>query len=414
MKTNFKFIERSRIFIIFSLVLILISIWFFLGPKSVKLGVFTPRGFNLGVDFQGGIVHQVMVYSGISQDKIRELAVSSGLGNEIQNIIISDEKKIGSSTSYLIKTIISEQDQAEIDKDPNMTSAKFIENKTIKLYNSIFKEKGETYELSGEELTKAIKVFGDENIPGEIIDLRTGDKRVVKNAVRESQNVISPQYSKGLRFKSVMLVLFVLCILLAYVTIRFKIQYSLGAILALIHDTIIMLGFISFFKLELDMTVLAAIMTLIGYSINDTIVVFDRVRENFTIMKESSSVKIIDVSINQTLSRTIMTSVTTLLATIALLLFAGDKIRGFSLVLTVGILVGTYSSVFIASPIVHIWDVLFSKRRIKEDKKIDNLEKSALENKDDVVDSQKVSSTIGDSSSAISKKMLKKLSGKKK
>ncbi|MBP7554480.1 MAG: hypothetical protein KA885_13720, partial [Spirochaetes bacterium] len=114
MKTNFKFIERSRIFIIFSLVLILISIWFFLGPKSVKLGVFTPRGFNLGVDFQGGIVHQVMVYSGISQDKIRELAVSSGLGNEIQNIIISDEKKIGSSTSYLIKTIISEQDQAEI------------------------------------------------------------------------------------------------------------------------------------------------------------------------------------------------------------------------------------------------------------------------------------------------------------
>ncbi|HNZ26349.1 MAG TPA: protein translocase subunit SecF [Spirochaetota bacterium] len=417
MKTNFKFIERSRVFLIFSLVLILVSMWFFLGPKNVNLGVFTPRGFNLGVDFQGGIVHQVMIYSGISQDKIRELAVSSGLGNEIQNIIIPDEKKIGSSTSYLIKTIISEQDQEEIDKDPNMTSLKFVENRTTKFYTSIYEETRESYELTGEELAKAIKVYGEENIPGEIKELRTADKRVVKNAVKESQNVISPQYSKGLRFKSVMLVIFVFLILLTYVAFRFKIQYSVGAILALVHDTLIMLGFISFFRLELDMTVLAAIMTLIGYSINDTIVVFDRVRENFTIMKESSSVRIINVSINQTLSRTIMTSLTTLLATVSLLLFAGDKIRGFSLVLTVGIIVGTYSSIFIASPIVNIWDSLFSKKKTKKekkDKKIGGAEKSVLESKDDGVESQKTSSTTGGSGSAISKKMLKKLSGKKK
>ncbi|HOF01237.1 MAG TPA: protein translocase subunit SecF [Spirochaetota bacterium] len=418
MKTNFKFIERSRVFLIFSLVLILISMWFFLGPKNVNLGVFTPRGFNLGVDFQGGIVHQVMIYSGISQDKIRELAVSSGLGNEIQNIIIPDEKKIGSSTSYLIKTIISEQDQEEIDKDPNMTSLKFVENRTNKFYTSIYEETRESYELTGEELAKAIKVYGEENIPGEIKELRTADKRVVKNAVKESQNVISPQYSKGLRFKSVMLVIFVFLILLTYVAFRFKIQYSVGAILALVHDTLIMLGFISFFRLELDMTVLAAIMTLIGYSINDTIVVFDRVRENFTIMKEASPVRIINVSINQTLSRTIMTSLTTLLATVSLLLFAGDKIRGFSLVLTVGIIVGTYSSIFIASPIVNIWEFLFSRKKKikkeKKDKKIISTEKSVSENKDDGVESQKTSSTTGGSGSAISKKMLKKLSGKKK
>ncbi|HQJ05885.1 MAG TPA: protein translocase subunit SecF [Spirochaetota bacterium] len=418
MKTNFKFIERSRVFLIFSLVLILISMWFFLGPKNVNLGVFTPRGFNLGVDFQGGIVHQVMIYSGISQDKIRELAVSSGLGNEIQNIIIPDEKKIGSSTSYLIKTIISEQDQEEIDKDPNMTSLKFVENRTNKFYTSIYEETRESYELTGEELAKAIKVYGEENIPGEIKELRTADKRGVKNAVKESQNVISPQYSKGLRFKSVMLVIFVFLILLTYVAFRFKIQYSVGAILALVHDTLIMLGFISFFRLELDMTVLAAIMTLIGYSINDTIVVFDRVRENFTIMKEASPVRIINVSINQTLSRTIMTSLTTLLATVSLLLFAGDKIRGFSLVLTVGIIVGTYSSIFIASPIVNIWEFLFSRKKKikkeKKDKKIISTEKSVSENKDDGVESQKTSSTTGGSGSAISKKMLKKLSGKKK
>jgi len=392
--------------------------WFFLGPKNVNLGVFTPRGFNLGVDFQGGIVHQVMIYSGISQDKIRELAVSSGLGNEIQNIIIPDEKKIGSSTSYLIKTIISEQDQEEIDKDPNMTSLKFVENRTNKFYTSIYEETRESYELTGEELAKAIKVYGEENIPGEIKELRTADKRVVKNAVKESQNVISPQYSKGLRFKSVMLVIFVFLILLTYVAFRFKIQYSVGAILALVHDTLIMLGFISFFRLELDMTVLAAIMTLIGYSINDTIVVFDRVRENFTIMKEASPVRIINVSINQTLSRTIMTSLTTLLATVSLLLFAGDKIRGFSLVLTVGIIVGTYSSIFIASPIVNIWEFLFSRKKKikkeKKDKKIISTEKSVSENKDDGVESQKTSSTTGGSGSAISKKMLKKLSGKKK
>ncbi|MCB1737038.1 MAG: protein translocase subunit SecF, partial [Gammaproteobacteria bacterium] len=136
--------------------------------------------------------------------------------------------------------------------------------------------------------------------------------------------------------------------ILIYVTLRFEYRFSLGAVAALVHDVIITLGFFALTQIEFDLTVLAAVLAVIGYSLNDTIVVFDRIRENFRKMRKGSAEDVMNVSINQTLSRTLMTSGTTLLVLIALFALGGEVINSFAIALIVGIVVGTYSSIYVA------------------------------------------------------------------
>jgi preprotein translocase subunit SecF len=130
---------------------------------------------------------------------------------------------------------------------------------------------------------------------------------------------------------------------------RFEYHFSVGAVIATVHDTIVVLGVFSFLQIEFDLTVLAAVLAVIGYSLNDTIVVFDRIRENFRRMRKGTSIQIMNAAINQTLSRTLMTSGTTLLVVIALFFLGGEIIHGFALALLVGIVIGTYSSIYVAS-----------------------------------------------------------------
>lgn len=139
-----------------------------------------------------------------------------------------------------------------------------------------------------------------------------------------------------------------LCILL-YVAFRFEYRFALGSVAALVHDVLIVLGIFALFQIEFDLSVLAALLAVIGYSLNDTIVVFDRIRENFRKLRVGDSAEIMNISINETLSRTIMTSLTTLLVLVSLLILGGEVIRGFSVALIIGVLVGTYSSIFVAS-----------------------------------------------------------------
>ena len=139
-----------------------------------------------------------------------------------------------------------------------------------------------------------------------------------------------------------------------YVVLRFEWRLSLGAVLATVHDTIFTLGFFSLFRIEFDLTVLAAVLTVIGYSLNDTIVVFDRIRENFRRMRKGTVVDVMNAAINQTLSRTIMTSGTTMMVVLSLFFFGGPVIHGFALALIVGILIGTVSSIYVASPLA-LW-----------------------------------------------------------
>ncbi len=163
---------------------------------------------------------------------------------------------------------------------------------------------------------------------------------------------VGPQVGEELTETGGIAMLAALVCILIYVALRFEYRFALGSVAALAHDVIIVLGLFSLFGIEFDLTVLAAILAVIGYSLNDTIVVFDRIRENFRKIRKSGAVEVIDASLNQTLSRTIITSLTTLLVLIALFIFGGELIHGFATALLAGVIVGTYSSIYVASSVL--------------------------------------------------------------
>ncbi len=160
---------------------------------------------------------------------------------------------------------------------------------------------------------------------------------------------VGPQVGEELTNDGGLAMIYALICILIYVGFRFEYRLALGSVMALVHDVVITLGIFALFQLDFDLTVLAAVLAVIGYSLNDTIVVFDRIRENFRKMRKGTSEEVINVSLNQTLTRTVMTSFTTLLVLIALFIFGGELIHGFATALIIGVVVGTYSSIYVAS-----------------------------------------------------------------
>ena len=183
--------------------------------------------------------------------------------------------------------------------------------------------------------------------------LRNLDPQAAKKRVE----FVGPQVGAELRDKSGVALLISMGLMLAYVTMRFRFKFAIGGVVALIHDVTITLGFFSITRLTFDLTAMAAVLAVIGYSLNDTIVVYDRVRENFRKMRTESPEEIFNISLNQTLTRTLMTSFATLLVVIALALVGGELIFGFAMALIVGIVVGTYSSIYVASNLVLVQKV---------------------------------------------------------
>jgi len=178
---------------------------------------------------------------------------------------------------------------------------------------------------------------------------------------------VGPKVSSELLKSGIIAIFLSLAAMLIYIWIRFEWQFSLGAIYALFHDVILTLGVFSLFSLEINLSIVAAVLTIVGYSMNDTVVIFDRIREN---LKKFSDIKIFDLtntSINETLSRTIITSVTTLLALVSIYIFGGEILRGFSLAMILGVIFGTYSSIYIANPVLILLNVT-QKTILKEDK----------------------------------------------
>jgi preprotein translocase subunit SecF len=160
---------------------------------------------------------------------------------------------------------------------------------------------------------------------------------------------VGPQVGDELAEDGALAMIYALICILVYVGFRFEYRFAVGAVMALIHDVILTVGVFALFQLEFDLTVLAAVLAVIGYSLNDTIVVFDRIRENFRKMRKGTSTDIVNASLNQTLSRTMMTSITTLLVLTALFIFGGELIHGFATALIIGVVIGTYSSIYVAS-----------------------------------------------------------------
>jgi len=168
--------------------------------------------------------------------------------------------------------------------------------------------------------------------------------------------IVGPRVGRDLRRRGILSVLFATLVMGAYIAIRFDVRFGIGAGVALIHDVLITLGALSIYNVELNLSVVAALLTVVGYSVNDTVVVSDRIRENMKLLRKTSLAEVINRSINETLSRTLLTTGTSLMVLLALFLFGGGVIHGFAFTLIVGLSAGTYSSVFIASPVVEMWN----------------------------------------------------------
>ena len=275
----------------------------------ISLVLLTFKGLNYGVDFKGGTLIELR-----SLDKTLSI---SDLRKSFNNLNLGDVtvKNFGKENDYVIKF----EKKQSIEEN-------FIENIKIELANDI----------------------------GNIFEFRRVES-------------VGPKVSSELLKSGVIAIALSLGAMLIYIWIRFEWQFSLGAITAVFHDVVITLGFFSLLNFEINLSIVAAVLTIVGYSMNDTVVIFDRVRENLKKYADIKIFEITNISINETLSRTIITSVTTLLALLSIFIFGGAILKGFSFAMILGVIVGTYSSIYIANPILVRLNVS-QKTILKEEK----------------------------------------------
>jgi preprotein translocase subunit SecF len=258
----------------------------------ISLGSLAVRGLNFGIDFTGGVALELSFPQAANLEKVRsELAAAGFESAAVQSF--------GTPRDVMIRLL--PQKGADVNR-----------------------------------LAQQVLVAVQKHEPG--VELRRTE-------------VVGPQVGAELANKGATAVLFTFLLILLYVWMRFQWKLGVGAIVAALHDPIIILGFFSITRMTFDLPSLSAILAVIGYSLNDTVVVFDRIRERFLSMRKATPQQVMDAAVNETLSRTVMTSLTTMLTVLALLFFGGEVLRGFSTALTIGIVVGTYSSIYIASAI---------------------------------------------------------------
>lgn len=288
-----KFMDYRNPTTVFSAVLLLLSI-----------GSFIVNGMQYGLDFTGGTQIQVSFSEVPNLEEIRSTIREAGYQNfEVVNF----------RTDRDVQIRIQETGSADVDQ------------------------------VEAAQATDIVLAALQANADSEVEILGTG--------------FIGAQVGEELRDQGGLGMLVALIMIMIYISLRFQYKFAVGAVAALAHDVTIVLGFFAFFGIDFDLTVLAAVLAVIGYSLNDTIVVFDRIRENFRILRKTDPIDVINYSITQTLDRTLITSGTTLLVLLALFLFGGEMIHGFATALIVGIVIGTYSSIYVASEILTYMEV---------------------------------------------------------
>ena len=267
-----------------------------------SIGSIIVNGLSLGVDFTGGTVIEIGYPEATDVVPIRDALTKANYDVLVQHF--------GTAKDVLIRITPPKQTEAEKEAANDKTKS--------------------------DKATIGDKVFAILKADNPDITLRRVE-------------FVGPQIGDELRDDGGIAMLLALAGILIYVTLRFEFRFSVGAIIALLHDVVITIGIFSLFRIEFDLTILAAVLAIIGYSLNDTIVVFDRIRENYLKLRKTGSEESINISINQTLARTIVTSLTTLLVLAALYFLGGEIIHGFSLAMIIGVVVGTYSSIYVAS-----------------------------------------------------------------
>jgi len=283
----------------------LVSIIFFI----LSIFFITFKGLNYGIDFKGGTLIELRTETSINVSNIRDTLNSINVGDV-------NVKKFGKEGDYLIK----------------------VEQK----------------EDNSNNLIADIKKKLSENLNADV------DFRRIEN--------VGPKVSSELLESSIIAISLALAAMLFYIWVRFEWQFSVGSIVALFHDVVITLGIFSILSLEINLSIVAAVLTIVGYSMNDTVVIYDRIRENLFKYTKISISDIANLSINETLARTIITSVTTLLALFSIYILGGQILRGFSFAMILGVLIGTYSSIFVASPILKYFKVSYKTLEKNEEK----------------------------------------------
>ena len=308
---NLDWLSKRRVFIGISVLLMLA------GLASAIVRQVTPGGteaFNLGVDFKGGTVVTTRFNQPTTAEAIRQALSGNGAPDAVIQPVTDKPN------TFLIKLPLAnpsgEQSQADVER-------------------------------GREQVRAALNTFGGEKSPN------TPDNWAYEILGTDAVGAVA---GAQLRNKAIAATLAALVGILIYIAFRFEWTYGAAAVIAVFHDVLVTLGFFSIFQWEISLTVIAALLTLVGFSVNDTIVVFDRIRENRRLHRRESLYKITNDSINQTLSRTAITNGLVFLSVLAMVLFGGEVLRGFSLALTVGVIFGTYSSIAVASPIMVWWE----------------------------------------------------------
>lgn len=384
--SNINFMGARRFWLVVSVVAMVASV----------VAIFVHGKLNIGIDFAGGTQLIVKFAEPVEIDEVREALVDVGIGEGvIQQFGAEDLNEV------MIKTPLIEGTEEG--------SRPLVEDALA----SLFPEQSSAFDLNrrGTESLTALLLQEDpeglrseegdiaarqryEEVAEAVMDVRQEDgliesvesldelpevtpaiatvleERTTAGpfAVLAAENV-GPQIGEELRLKGILAVLLSMIGMLAYIWWRFELRFGIGAVAAILHDVTICLGLYALADYEFNLTTVAAFLTVVGYSVNDSVVVFDRVRENLRRSRRESMIQVLNESLNQTLSRTVLTSGTTFVAVAALFFLGGEVIRGFAFVLMVGVIVGTYSSIFVASPIVLLWEQLFGGDRRRTERR---------------------------------------------
>jgi preprotein translocase subunit SecF len=373
--TNIDFLGKKWYFLSFSLIFSVAGI----------LSMLFWHGIPLGVDFRGGTLVYIKFAETPNNAAIRAALDKAGL----HNAVIQSYGGAGSN-EVVIKLDLKETSEAELDKGKNQI-INALETNPVPgkqdINNSdrvglaavrdalVARDPMHAAPAEYERLAREVMNIRD-NVKGGVLRSLDDLKGAVPDPVIEALkqdfytgnfaprggDVVGPQVGNQLKHQATLAVVFSLIAMLVYLWFRFELIYGVAAVVAVFHDTLITVGAFSLTNQEITLTVIAAILTLVGYSMNDTIVVFDRVRENVKLMRRENLAEIVNRSINQTLSRTILTSGLTFLTVLSLYLFGGEVLHGFSFALVVGILIGTYSSIAVAAPMLVAYTEWRAKR----------------------------------------------------
>jgi preprotein translocase subunit SecF len=352
------------------------------------INITSHKGLNYGVDFAGGTLIQIRFKTAFPIGELRQSLGDAGLGaSKIQEV--EREKR-----EYIVRTMLPEEQVDQeleahvvmgnrvieaLKKEEDRTSLErglkdlnVIELEELRtLIEDTFPDKAEDTAQAIIDLRQSAELKGiiedydqinQAGIDSEIVEDLKG-KTFLGSMIIERRETVGPQVGQELRDRTTLATVWALIGMLIYIGIRFKFAYGVAAILTLAHDVLVTVGLFSLTNREINLPVIAAILTIVGYSLNDTIVIFDRVRDNLKILRKLEFENILDTSINQTLSRTVITSGTTFLTVVTLFIFGGEVINDFAFTMMIGVIIGTYSSIYMSCSLLLFWKKIFKPKK---------------------------------------------------